>query len=371
MFLAYQWRNLLILGLLLTASGIVLHISRYPSYVPTPGLPIYPPGRRADSRIPSFPLLAAVVVAVDLLLLGRGFNPAADPTWLEFTPPAIEFLKERAAEDEPWRLTTFQVEGGSQTLNANIPWLHGLQDVRGYDSIIPRQYVEFMACVEGQGELFFNRIAPIYGLENLSSPLLDLLNARYVVTEGRIPNSDYELVYDGEVRIYENIDVLPRAFALPRAEIVAEEDLHTRLRTFDPRQVVLLDELPHPHTQPSDPPVADKAWPLMPATITSYTLNTVLVSVEMPGPGWLVLADSYFPGWKAYRAGPNQGSQDEAELEIVRADGNFRAVWLDAGAHQIHFQYAPLSFKLGFCISLISIVVLVLLALYWLRRRFS
>ena len=78
-----------------------------------------------------------------------------------------------------------------------------------------------MRAIESQGELLYNRIAPIYGLENLSSPLLDLLNVRYVVTEGEIPNPDYELVYDDEVRIYENIDALPRAFALPRAEVVS------------------------------------------------------------------------------------------------------------------------------------------------------
>lgn len=40
-----------------------------------------------------------------------------------------------------------------------------------------------------------------------------LLNVRYVVTEGTIANDDYALVYEGEVRIYENTDVLPRAFA--------------------------------------------------------------------------------------------------------------------------------------------------------------
>lgn len=371
MFLSYQWRNLLILGLMLTASGIVLHISHPPSSLPTPDPPISPPDRRTDPRLPIFPLLATVVVAMDLLLFGRGFNPAADPAWLEFIPPAIAFLKERAAGEKPWRLTTFQIEGSNQTLNANIPWLHGLQDVRGYDSIIPRQYVEFMASVERQGELPFNRIAPIYGLENLSSPLLDLLNVRYVVTEGRIPNSDYKLVYDGEVRIYENIDALPRAFALPRAEIVAEADLPTRLRTFDPHQVVLLDEPANPNSQSTGLPIADTTWSLQPATIISYTLNTVLVGAKMPGPGWLVLADSYFPGWKAYRTSAKLGTQDETELTIVRADGNFRAVWLGAGAHQIRFQYAPLSFKLGLCISLMSIVALILLALYRLWRGFS
>jgi type IV secretory pathway VirB3-like protein len=354
MFLSYQWRNLLILGLMLTASGVVLHFSCHPIYLPL--------------RVPIGHPLAMVVIAADLLLFGWGFHPAADPAWLEFTPPAIEFLKERASEGErasgggPWRLTTFQVAGGYQTLNANIPWLHGLQDVRGYDSIIPRQYVEFMTSLEGQGELPFNRIAPIYGAENLSSPLLDLLNVRYVVTEGRIPNPDYDLIYEGEARIYENIDALPRAFALPRAEAVSEADLPARLRTLDPRQLVLLDRVPVSN------PKSD--WPLQPAQVVSYTLNTVLVDVVLPGPGWLVLADSYFPGWRAYRSNPQDEMAGGAELEIVRANGNFRAVWLGAGAHRVRFQYSPTSFNVGLYASLAALVVVLLLALHRLRGRF-
>ena len=52
--------------------------------------------------------------------------------WLQVQDPAA------------WRLTTYD-PAGSAPLNANVPWLHGLQDVRGYDSIIPRQYTEYMA----------------------------------------------------------------------------------------------------------------------------------------------------------------------------------------------------------------------------------
>jgi uncharacterized membrane protein YfhO len=86
----------------------------------------------------------------------------------------------------------------------------------------------------------------------------------------------------------------------------------------------------------------------------------------MPGPGWLVLADSYFPGWKAYRSDPIESS-NEIELKIVRANGNFRAVLLEAGVHRVRFQYAPTSFKLGLYSSLTAIVVISLLVLYRLR----
>jgi len=364
MLLSYEWRNLLFFALMLTAGGIVLRVSRCPIYLPFP----------RSTKIPIWRFLAVLVVALDLLLFGRGFNPAADPAWLAFRPPSIAFLQARAEEawaaGNPWRLTTYQPPGSTKTLNANIPWLHGLQDVRGYDSIIPAQYVRYMQAVEEQGELLYNRIAPIYGVENLSSPLLDLLGVRYVMTEGEIPNEDYTLVYEGEVRIYENDDVLPRAFALPTAELVAEADLPARLRSFDPRRSILLSPDDSQRPDLSLPPPSD--WPLQPAAVVSYTANQVVVEVEMPGPGWLLLADSYFPGWKAYRRQPSASNPQpaETELEIVRADGNFRAVYLPAGTQQVRFKYTPMSFKLGLYGSFMAGVVLLLLALYWLWTRF-
>ncbi len=396
-FLSYQWRNLLYFALMLTASGIVIRLSRCPIYFRLPNLPFY-----HSTRLPVWKPLALLVLAVDLLIFGIGFNPAADPGWLQFTPPAIEFLQEQTAEDGgPWRLTTYQPQDAgpiTKTLNANIPWLHSLYDIRGYDSIIPAQYAAYMQAIEDQGELLYNRIAPIYGAQSLSSPLLDLLGVRYVATEGEIPAADYRLQYDGELRIYENTDVLPRAFALPvsAAEWVDPAALPARLTTLDPRRILLLDpttadasHFPVYQSTEREYSIPDNQYSMLPARIASYSPNTVFVDVEMPGPGWLVLTDSYFPGWKVYRsdlytetergqvAGPEPAVPDpgfepaeEVELEIVRADGNFRAVYLEAGSHRVRFKYTPMSFKLGLYGSFMAGVVLMLLALYWLWGRF-
>jgi len=389
MFLSYQWLNLFIFALMLTAGGIVLRVSRCPIYVP---LPRALNTRLGDTRIPLWQLLAVVAVALDLLLFGWGFNPAADPAWLEFTPPSVEYLKEQAAADEasasgnPWRLTTYRPAESTKTLNPNIPWYQGLEDIRGYDSIIPAQYVGIMRAIEGQGELLYNQIAPVYGLDNLNSPLLDLLGVRYVMTEGQIPNAGFQPVYDDEIRIYENTDVMPRAFALPRVQVTTEDASSDQLRALDPRQLILLDE--STLTGPL-PAITDTAWSLQPARVVTHAPNSVFVDVEMPGAGWLLLADSYFPGWKAYRSDLYQVAEDgqvlgpepavpdpkfeppdETELGIVRADGNFRAVFLEEGAHRVRFKYTPMSFKLGLYGSFMAVMVLFLLVLYWLWGRF-
>ncbi len=78
-------------------------------------------------------------------------------------------------------MTTYD-PGGNKALNANMPWLYGLQDIRGYDSIIPRQYTEYMSAIEPQNGLAFNRIQPIGRLDSLDSPLLDVLGVRYVMS---------------------------------------------------------------------------------------------------------------------------------------------------------------------------------------------
>ena len=358
-FLSYEWPGLLVFGAALLASGGVLLLA----------------GRRSPALLggnSAAQVLAVVVVACDLLLFGSGFNPAADPRWLEFQPPALGWLQKQRSAEGPWRLTTYQIPGDTKTLNANIPWLAGLEDIRGYDSIIPRQYVELMRCIEPQGELPFNRIAPIYDVAHLSSPLLDLLNVRYVVTEGEITNTGFRLVYDGEVRIYENTDVMPRAFGFLPGQEMPSKRQDPELCTFDPRTTLLLDQTTSP-----DPtyPQAYAFGVVRPATISSYAPNEVTIDVEMPREGWLVLADSYFPGWKAYRSDPPDPAQaisedrEETEVPILRADGNFRAVFLGAGSHRVRFKYTPMSVKLGLYGSFMAGVVLLVLVLFWLWGR--
>ena len=158
-----------------------------------------------------------------------------------------------------------------------------------------------------------------------------------------------------------------------RTEIIPEVGLD-RLRALDPRELVLLDEATLPGARY---PITDTTWALQPATVATYAPNSVFVDVEMPGAGWLVLADSYFPGWKAYRSDPTGISptpktepENETELAIARADGNFRAVYLSEGTHRVRFKYTPMSFKLGLYGSFMAVVVLFLLALLWLWGRF-
>jgi O-antigen/teichoic acid export membrane protein len=376
-FFGYQWPNFFKFFLIVMASGAVLRIVRCPIFIPSLRGKSRLGSRSEDTSLslPVWQPLAVIVVAVDLLLAGAGFNPAVDPALLDFKPGVVRWLEERQAEDPFFRLNSFDTQSGpgNKLFLANASMYSNLFDVRGYDSIIPAQYARYMHLIQANGDLLFNRIGPLYhdGYAALDSALLDLLGVRYILTTVDINNPNYELVYDREIRVYENTDALPRAL-LVYEEVPPGDDLAFALRSLNPRQQIILDGETNGLGRDLSP---DDAGPLSRARpgveITDYTPREVKLTVRVDQPGWLVLADSYFPGWRAYalplhRAGAVEDPADaEIELTIHRANGNFRAVLLQPGQWQIRFRYSPRSFQLGLYTSFLFFVTLVFLLGYW------
>ncbi|MCO6450008.1 MAG: flippase, partial [Caldilineales bacterium] len=314
---------------------------------------------------------ALLLLVLDLWLIGFVFNPRVNPSLLEFRPPAVEWLTRRQLDQQPWRFTTFQLPDEQKTYNANLGMWDWNQDVRGYDSIIPKQYAEYMSQLQTQGDLLYNRIAPIYApnVAALDDPLFDLLGVRYVVTTQEITNPGYWLAYDGEVKIYENVDAVPRALFVPQAAVADEGNLWDVIRSQDLRQTVVLDEA-------SAPDLPDAVFgEKRDVRVSSYGLNGAEVEVDVDAPGWLVLNDAHFTGWRAYirpLAAVDEGAGiNESELPIYRANGNFRAVYVaEPGWYAVRFHYTPMSFKLGLYASFLAAIFLLLLVGWWAWGRY-
>ncbi len=331
------------------------------------------------------------LLAFDLNVAWVGFNPSVDPKLLAVAPDALAFLQQDKSQ---WRLTTFDPVG-AKPLNANAAWLYNLQDIRGYDSIIPRQYVDYMKLIEPQNELQFNRIAPLSNPASLQSPLLDLLNVKYVMTpiDTAIDAIGYTQVFTGnEVRIYRNDHAMPRAFTLPATSALLTQDFAASVQTNDPRQYVMIDA----GCGITDTGcVVPRAAAYTPANVTVYKNNEVWVDAQVTQTSWLILADSYYPGWKAYIRPLGGSDKDEREAQIALVDGNFRAVKLTVDtpapassnlsasplvtkqsvgattkpvAFTVRFKYSPDSLRIGAFISFISGALLALLLGIYLWR---
>ncbi len=161
---------------------------------------------------------------------------------------------------------------------------------------------------------------------------------------------NYRLIHSGDIKIYENQDLLPRAFMVYAWEWVT--DVETAVAAmhsvdFDPRETAIFIG----EGEPSTPPAAESNAAAV--EITAYAPERVVVKVENSRAGYLLLTDANYEGWKV--------EVDGRLTEIVDGDVLFRAVYLPAGKHEITFTFAPFSYKLGLMISAITLTLL----LFW------
>ncbi|MFL6589232.1 MAG: YfhO family protein, partial [Chthoniobacterales bacterium] len=92
------------------------------------------------------------------------------------------------------------------------------------------------------------------------------------------------------------------------------------------------------------------------AEIARYEPNRVEIKTESSGRSLLVLADNYFPGWRA--------KIDGHRAKVLRANYNQRAVTVPAGSHIVSFSYQPKSVLCGLIISVVTLVALI----WWARK---
>ncbi len=166
-------------------------------------------------------------------------------------------------------------------------------------------------------------------------------------------DGNYRLVHSGDVKIYENLDALPRAFVVHQAEVTPDDDqaiARMRAPAFEPARTVILAN--------GEPLAGDGD-----ATVemVNYAPEEIVVDVTTDVPGYLVLTDTFYPGWRA--------SVDGELAEISRADVAFRAVRLEPGAHRVEFHYGPASVRWGAWISGVALFIWLGLLVWALWRR--
>ncbi len=80
--------------------------------------------------------------------------------------------------------------------------------------------------------------------------------------------------------------------------------------------------------------------------IVDQRATSLLLEVSTEDHGWLLVRDSWYPGWKA--------SVDGQSVFVYRANYLFKAIRVGPGRHTVSFNYRPLSFSIGGVISLIG-----------------
>jgi hypothetical protein len=140
----------------------------------------------------------------------------------------------------------------------------------------------------------------------------------------------FRLEHSGDVKVYRNLDVAPRAYLADKLAAVADQAAAlTLLHTAAGRVSAIEGSL-------------DGAQPARPgdsAEIIAYAPERVEIITRSAAPALLVLSDSLYPGWSA--------TVDGAPAPIKAVNGLFRGAVVPAGEHRVIFTFTPTGWRAG------------------------
>jgi len=185
------------------------------------------------------------------------------------------------------------------------------------------EQVEAFEGTPGQTRLLrVGAVSRVVSLHRLGAPGLTLLG-------------EYPSPFPEPVRVYGVEGAQPRSYVVSGARVAdGGAALATLLDpTFDPaREVLLARGAPSP-PGPSPGEVRLVEW----------APDRLRLQATLSAPGWVVLVDTFDPGWRA--------QVDGQRAEVLRANIAFRAVRVEPGQHEITYRYRPRSVGLGLSIS--------------------
>lgn len=153
--------------------------------------------------------------------------------------------------------------------------------------------------------------------------------------------------------VYQNLRAMPRAWMVPEVRTLKPAQILQAIQQsvlpdnsrFDPGKQALVEETLQLKVANSDPNPTVK--------IVKLTDTRVDIVTKSKTPGFLVLSDVNYPGWKA--------KVDGQEVPVFQTNYILRGVMVPAGEHDVKFEFQPRSFYVGAAISGLTASILVIL----------
>jgi hypothetical protein len=284
---------------------------------------------------------AFAILIVDLIPNGLKFKVSQPAGGI--VPPS-SFVDMLRQDETRWRIAKY----GADVLPSNTATILGIDDIHGYDALNVNHYVEVLGAIDSSMIAASNaalrrRIGAIGVREGLQSRVLDLLNAKHLVAVAEMGDKRQPISWL-------NADCLPRAFLVSRARYFDTYGgilAYMKTADFDPAWEVLLVG---DSRAIEEAPVSDDPGDV---EIIDYGANEVTLRARAATGCYLVLSDTYYPGWRVYLNGE--------EADLLRADYAFRAVRLAPGVNTVRMEYTPLYFRAGLLLSLAGVALLAVL----------
>ncbi|HRN27091.1 MAG TPA: YfhO family protein [Ignavibacteriaceae bacterium] len=265
-------------------------------------------------------------------------NP--DKSNLFSEPDYITAIKNQN-DKEPFRLLNLKQDGslGSFTSNSNFNAYFLVEDFYGYSGIKPRAYQDYMDVVGPANPVMWK-----------------MLNVKYIVVDkpGMFEGLTPILTNENTV-VYQNENVLPRAYLVNRVENKAPIDMLNAVKNsvIDPKDIAFVEE----------DLITDQPDSTAYSIIKDYKEAKTVIDVNATGNNFLFFGNTYLPGWKA--------AIDGKETKTYKTNHGFIGIVVPAGKHLVEFNYAPESFFIAKNVSLFlsSLVVLGLIVSVFIELK--
>ncbi|MCP4641433.1 MAG: YfhO family protein [bacterium] len=283
-------------------------------------------------------VLACGLLAVDLVMFGQDLLPTDRPDTLF---PDTELTRLLATESPPYRVSVM-----STPIHPGIMPNYGIAQLWGHDGMHPGRVIDLLGLAER-------------GCWQAAEPLCAVRH--YLFPEGtfRPEEGQFRLAETLEgIDVFINDRALPPAFLTGAVRALeSKEALFDAMcdPSFDPKEAALTDA-PPAETLPSF--VGHET-----GRVECFGRRTNFVGLEVRAErrSVLVLADTYFNGWRA--------AVDGEPVEVFPVFHAFRGILVPPGHYEVVFSYRPMSFTMGLWISVAGMVLSCLYSLRRLRDR--
>lgn len=243
--------------------------------------------------------------------------------------------------------------GFNYTFIPNTATMYELEDARGYQAMTFRRYFQTYPLWSVHQPVWFNRV------EDLSKPFLSFLNVRHALALAGTPTPSFwrPVFVNERYVILENERVLPRAFVPRKIRInVPKDDVIAEM--MDERDFAERAWIDHPEGKQPRGELENGPGTVV-TTTTSMRRKTL--SVNLANPGWVVVSEAHWKGWKAF--------VDGRRIPLRFANHAFIGMFLPAGQQTVELIYSPRSFLVGTTVSMITLLGLGVYGAVRLRVR--
>lgn len=261
-----------------------------------------------------------LVSIADLFRFGWKFTPFTPREYFFPTTKTIEFL---SRQPKPFRVMSLD----DRILPPNVSGYYGIESLEGYDPVAPLRYDRFLSTIElgAYRPDLTSGFHRIYTTHTIDATLLRYFNVRFVLSLSEVKKPFLQEVFrEGETRVYEYANSLPRVYLAEQVTGAKSEDVLPLLMKSATDRVAVYDG----SEGILSAPMSGEEM----AVIKNYRADEMTVRTKTVNKRMLVILNGYDKRWSATM-------EDGKKLRVYRVNYLFMGVTVPEGDHQITVSF--------------------------------